>query len=442
MKSWFSIANLAADTAEVRIYDEIGAYGVSAKSFCADFNAIKAAKIDLRINSGGGDVFDAFAICTAIKEHPADVTAHVDGLAASAASVIAAACDSVEMGQSSFMMIHNPMSIAFGDAADMRKQADVLDKLADSIAGVYADKTGKPKEDVRKAMDAESWYDADEATEYGLADKIKEDDGDEDEEDEDDPTDALKRPFNSLSPLLLGKFKNVPQRILLAAARNQTSQPEPEAPSMLKIINRDGKHFVAVGGKEEEIELPPQMQITNTTVKTGKSDDEVATLVNAAKAEAVKQERDYRAMFTTVIASANLAGDAAAKFEKEFYGRPESDLKFLASHAIGARAVAVGEGSGEPENQGTPDQKEIEKQKTEIVAYCAGRFAKESSLRRTYKVNNANPESAEYKAGLARYIAVETKCRADEARKGPAEEESTGDDAIGRILKNKTVCSE
>src|ERR1700722_3026713 len=121
---WYAIKMLAADTAEVCIYDEIGSYGVTAKQFCTDFNGIKAAKIDLRINSPGGEIFDCAAMCTAIQEHTAEVTAHVDGLAASCASVIACCCDSVKIGKSAFMMIHNPATVAWGNAADMRKQAD------------------------------------------------------------------------------------------------------------------------------------------------------------------------------------------------------------------------------------------------------------------------------------------------------------------------------
>lgn len=443
MKTWFTITNIASDTAEVRIYDQIGEYGINATRFCDAFNAIKAANIDLRINSMGGSISDASAICTAIKEHPANVTAHVDGLAASSASWVAIACDSVEMAPSAFMMIHNPMNATFGTAADMRKQADTLDKMTDAIAQLYCDKTGKDKATVTKAMDDETWFGAQDAKDWGLVDRIKGDDDEDDDGEEDDDAENRAgvqfRAINSLAPLLIARFKNVPDRI-----KRLATKPINEANAMLSIINRGGKNFVTVDGKELEVQVPPANTALEViqgaaAIKQGKSDEEVTAAVNAASTkaaeDAVKKEREYRATFTTIVNSAGLTPERAVEFEKNFYGRPEADLKWLASNAIDKRATAVGEGSGEPEKKIEPDKAALE-----VRTYCSKRFANDARIRRQYKVATNNATDAGYIAGLERYIGIETKCRADEAKKTHSQaEDPSGNDPITNILKNKSV---
>src|SRR5690606_23555112 len=110
--------NAAGDTATVWLYDVIGADawgGISASQFVQDVARIQAPVIHLRINSPGGDVFDARAMVTALREHPARIVAHIDGLAASAASYIALAADDVQMSDGAFLMIHNAWGIVLGN---------------------------------------------------------------------------------------------------------------------------------------------------------------------------------------------------------------------------------------------------------------------------------------------------------------------------------------
>lgn len=176
-RSWYEIRNAAGDVAEVYIYEQIGenfwtGEGVTAKRFATELNAITAPEIHLRINSPGGSVWDANAIHGALKRHPAKVTSFIDGLAASAASYIALAGDHVVMAANALYMIHNPMGSVMGDANDMRKMADVLDKIRETIVGVYEDKTGLPTADLIDAMDAETWYTAQEALDAGFIDEI------------------------------------------------------------------------------------------------------------------------------------------------------------------------------------------------------------------------------------------------------------------------------
>lgn len=175
-KRFWEIKNQADDRAEVWVYEQIGAdwfsEGVEAKQFCKDLAALKVSNIDLRINSPGGSVFDGLAIYNALKRHPACVTTYVDGVAASIASVIALAGESVVMAENALFMIHNPWGFAQGTAEDMRKCADVLDKCRDSILVAYRDKTGMTDAELIAAMDAETWYGAEEAVAAGFANDI------------------------------------------------------------------------------------------------------------------------------------------------------------------------------------------------------------------------------------------------------------------------------
>lgn len=172
-REWYRIQNLVAeDTAEVWIYDEIGFWGTTAGDFIRELSGVTASKIVLHLNSPGGDVFDGIAIFRALKDHPATIEARVDAIAASIASVIAMAGDRIVMTQHSMMMIHEPFALVIGDANDMRKQADVLDKLADTLAGIYAARAGGDVAEWRAAMTAETWYRDQEAVDAGLADEV------------------------------------------------------------------------------------------------------------------------------------------------------------------------------------------------------------------------------------------------------------------------------
>ncbi len=179
---WYYIKNAAdaestggANTGpgtEVFIYDEIGgSFGVSAIEFVEDINKITDEAFTVRINSPGGSVFDAVAIYNALIQHPASVTTRVDALAASAASIIAMAGDTVEMMVGSQLMIHDAMGVEMGNARDMREMATFLDRQSDNLASIYANKGGD-KQDWRAMMLAETWMFAQEAVDFGLADSV------------------------------------------------------------------------------------------------------------------------------------------------------------------------------------------------------------------------------------------------------------------------------
>ena len=164
-----------ADTTTVYVYDVIDSFwGINASDFAREIAAIKTPNVLLRINCPGGDVFEARAMMTAIAEHPAKFTAKVDGLAASAATALTLACDSVEIADGGFYMIHQAWTFAMGNADDMKATAVLLAKIDDVLAQGYADKTGKPTDEVMGLMRAETWFTAQEAVDAGFADSVAE----------------------------------------------------------------------------------------------------------------------------------------------------------------------------------------------------------------------------------------------------------------------------
>ena len=176
MKNWYSIkASAAGGAADIHIYDEIGYWGITAKKFVSDLKAISdATSINLHINSPGGDVFDGIAIYNALKGLGIPITAYVDGLAASMASVIAMVGNPVIMPANAMMMIHKPWGASSGDANAMRDYADLLDKVESVLIPAYVEKTGKTPEAVAAMLEDETWLTGAECVEHGFADQVTE----------------------------------------------------------------------------------------------------------------------------------------------------------------------------------------------------------------------------------------------------------------------------
>lgn len=174
--NWYDIKNVASDNVtEVMIYDEIGKYGVDAKSFIDEMKNIpNGTSVLLRINSPGGSVVDGLAIYDAISRMPQKVTTRIEGIAASMGSVIALAGDEVIMSENSLYMIHNVWGGEVGDAGDLRKAADLMDKMGDRLVSIYMSKSGNSEEQIRSWMNEETWFDSSEAVKYGFVDIIEE----------------------------------------------------------------------------------------------------------------------------------------------------------------------------------------------------------------------------------------------------------------------------
>lgn len=180
MKKW-KIKALNEGKAEIFIYSDIG-YELwedktTAQLFAEELKSLgENTSIDLHINSNGGDVFDGQAIHTLIKNHKGFVTAYIDGLAASIATVIAMGADKIVMPKNAMMMIHNAWTGLYGNANELRKMADDLDHINDTIVNTYLAKV-KDKTDettIRELMNKESWLNAEECFNLGLCDEVSE----------------------------------------------------------------------------------------------------------------------------------------------------------------------------------------------------------------------------------------------------------------------------
>ena len=212
MKTWYTI-RARGTGAEVLIYDEIGAYGVSAKGFLAELGALPdGVPIDLRLNSPGGSVFDAVAIFNALTRHTGTITVWIDGIAASAASYVAMAGDEIVMPENAFLMIHDPSGIVMGTATDMRDMAATMDKIAGSMVRGYAAKSGKRDEDIAALMAAETWFDAKDALDAGLATRMAE-------------------PVRIAASFDIARFRNAPAELVEAIATDGADATAPHAAS-------------------------------------------------------------------------------------------------------------------------------------------------------------------------------------------------------------------
>lgn len=161
--------------------------------------------ISVWINSPGGDCCAAAQIFNMLKDYPGKVNVRIDGLAASAASVIAMAGDTVQMSPVAMMMIHNPATISIGDAAEMQKAIDMLSEVKESIINAYEMKTGLSRSKIGKLMDAETWFNAKKAVELHFADSILFSGGEEEKQKDD--IEALMFSRAAVTNSLISKFK-------------------------------------------------------------------------------------------------------------------------------------------------------------------------------------------------------------------------------------------
>jgi ATP-dependent protease ClpP protease subunit len=173
LKRWYEF-RAQARGGDIVIYDEIGAFGIPAKTFLDELKALGSiAELTVRINSPGGSVFDGVAIYNALKRHDAAITVWIDGIAASIASMIAMAGDQVVMPENAMLMLHDPSALVLGTASDMRLMADALDKMKAGMVAAYRDKSGRDDAEIEALMAAETWLLAQEAADLGLADRVE-----------------------------------------------------------------------------------------------------------------------------------------------------------------------------------------------------------------------------------------------------------------------------
>jgi len=237
MRNWYALTpKPSVSETEISIFDEIGMYGISAKQFISDLKAIPANdKIVLKIHSPGGEVFDGNAIFNALQRR-GNVEVQIEGLAASMATVISLAGMPVKMAENGFYMIHNPWGVAMGDAAELRDQAELLDKIRSNMVGAYAAKSGQDPEQIQEWMDAETWFTAAEALAAGFIDEI---------------TDTLSLAASSNKFARMAKFKNAPAN-LTAQPQSMEIEITPE-PEIVEEVIADS--IVSDSVPAEEIEI-------------------------------------------------------------------------------------------------------------------------------------------------------------------------------------------
>ena len=161
------------DVATIYVYEEIGEWGVTGKAFAEQMQGLaKAQRINVRINSPGGDVFDGLAMFNLLNRHGGEVTVDVDGWAASAASVVAMAGRPLNMAANSFLLIHPPWTVAGGNAGDFRRAADQLEAVGDKLVSTYAESRGVDRDTVADWVASETMFSADEAVAAGMADAV------------------------------------------------------------------------------------------------------------------------------------------------------------------------------------------------------------------------------------------------------------------------------
>lgn len=165
------------DERTISVYDVIGqdywtGEGVTAKRISGILRALGKGPVTVNVNSPGGDMFEGLAIYNLLREHDGEVTVKILGLAASAASVIAMAGDTVQIARAGFLMIHNAWVMAVGNRHDMVEVAATLKPFDDAMAGIYAARTGKDAKAMAKLMDAETWIGGETAIEDGFADEL------------------------------------------------------------------------------------------------------------------------------------------------------------------------------------------------------------------------------------------------------------------------------
>jgi ATP-dependent Clp protease protease subunit len=212
MRSWYDIRDAAEGDAEILIYDEIGAFGITAKQFADDLKAVgKAGRITLRINSPGGSVFDGLAIHNSLKRLSARKTVWIDGIAASIASVIAMAGDEIIMPENTMMMIHDPAGMVVGTAPEMRAMAEALDRIKGGLVSAYRDRTGKPEADIEQLMAAETWLTASDAVAAGFADRVD-------------------KPIRATARFDLSRFRNAPA-VLVDEPLKEEPMPDAASPA-------------------------------------------------------------------------------------------------------------------------------------------------------------------------------------------------------------------
>jgi len=313
------IFNKAENRTEININDEIGFWGVTHQDFTNQLNQFDGEDIQLNIASYGGDVSHAFAIYNSLKSHKGRVTANIYGDSASAATFIAMAADEIRMVDNAMFLIHNVWGMVVGDSEELRKQAEVMDKLNNNIIDVYKKKTGLNKNTIKSLMNKEEWWTAKEAKANGFIDTVVE------------PSDALNRSEAVLMNCANDKMKSaLLEKVNSINNKNQFKMTE-ENKSWLKEMFEDVKNSF----KKEESVVEPIEEPKEETV----SKEDVSEMLNSVKEEISSIKADNETKL-------NAKDEEIAKL------RAELEKK-------NAKAVEASANAGNPEEEAKSTKEEV-----------------------------------------------------------------------------------
>ena len=304
-KSPFQILNVdnTNEPARINIYDIIGETwwdeGITGKNFVNELAQLdKTRVLDVYISSSGGDVMDGTVIYNALLQHQGAVNIIVDGWAISIASVIAMAGDTIKMSAIGMMMIHKPSNWCGGNANDMRKNADLLDKVEGALSKAYTQKTNIVDAEIATMLDAETWMTAEEAVELGFADEIIE-----------APGTAMTNHFNKDT---ISNYKNIPQNVLnsLEQESNKETSDDSEEVIDADITDVESVDDKSAANKEaeqpaEEVEILVEENDTETDNESTEKLEEAPVKKETAVVDLVQEETD-RTM--GIISACNIAG--------------------------------------------------------------------------------------------------------------------------------------
>ncbi|KPL99287.1 ClpP-like prohead protease/major capsid protein fusion protein [Vibrio splendidus] len=172
-KSWYTLKN-EADVIKVWVHGDISAWDIDATEIIAALQVANGKEVELRMLSGGGSVYQGLAMYNALKAHKGRVVGIVDGMAASIATYVLLACDSIRMPENAMLMIHNPAIGAWGGEKEINSALQQLQAATKTISEAYAEKSGQPLEEVLTAMESETWFTAQAAKDWGLVDEVVE----------------------------------------------------------------------------------------------------------------------------------------------------------------------------------------------------------------------------------------------------------------------------
>lgn len=297
MNTWYQIKAAAKpdDATEVLLMDEIGGWGITAQRFISDVKAV-AGNLRVRINSPGGSVFDGIAIANYLRSR-GNVETVVDGLAASAASVVFCAGSTRTMAEGGFLMIHNPWSFSGGDSDEMRKTADVLDRIKGSLLDIYESVSDLGRDVLAAMMDDETWLDGKQALAAGFA------------------TSTADAPA-VFAKFYASRFSKVPAQISASLAGSAANRSNPaDAGNQTKPMSKLREILGLTGPTERETFL------ASTLTAAGITDEAIAEAQKEGKADflaaLVKERVDAaNARATDAEAKAKAAQDEAASAMK------------------------------------------------------------------------------------------------------------------------------